>query len=94
MDSALRAQDSPEIVPGLKLRWEDTQQAYVLLYPEGVVKLNATAAEILKRCDGARTVEALIGELQHEYPDAAALEASVWRFLEVSHDNGWIRAKA
>jgi pyrroloquinoline quinone biosynthesis protein D len=91
--ATLRAGDSPEIVPSFQLRWEDTQQAYVLLYPEGVVKLNTSAAEILKRCNGDLTVAQIIEELKHQFP-GADLEPGVWRFLETSHDNGWIRVTA
>ena len=31
-----------EIRPPFLFRWEDSQHAHVLLYPEGIVKLNAT----------------------------------------------------
>ncbi len=37
-----------EIRPPFLFRWEESQQAHVLLYPEGIVKLNATGGEILK----------------------------------------------
>ena len=39
-------------------RWEATQDAHVLLYPEGIVKLNRTAGEIIELCDGRRTASA------------------------------------
>ena len=39
---------------GFRLQWEPAQKAHVLLYPEGMVKLNGSAGEILKRCDGER----------------------------------------
>jgi hypothetical protein len=55
IDAAMR----PEINPVFLFRWEDTQDSYVLLYPEGVVKLNPTAGEILKHCTG----EATLGEM-------------------------------
>jgi hypothetical protein len=38
-----------------RFQWEPAQGCHVLLYPEGMVKLNQSAGEILKRCDGART---------------------------------------
>ncbi len=46
----------PCIGPGFRLQWEPVQNAHVLLYPEGMVKLNQSAGEILKRCDGERNV--------------------------------------
>lgn len=91
--SDLQASDCIEIAPAFHFRWEESQGAYVLLYPEGVVKLNESAGEILKRCTGERSVTQIITDLQQQFPDAD-LEASVRRFLEVSHDNGWIRVKA
>ena len=76
--------------------WEDSQQAHVLLYPEGIVKLNATAGDILKRCDGSTSVVELIEQLGCDYNASAidAIRAGVLNFLEVSHAKGWIRAKA
>ena len=51
--------------PMYLFRWEPTQDSHVLLYPEGIVKLNQTAGDIIERCDGRRTVAELIAELQH-----------------------------
>jgi pyrroloquinoline quinone biosynthesis protein D len=88
------AHDRPVVHPLYLFRWEETQQAWVLLYPEGVVKLNDSAGEILKRCDG-RTVAALVSELQGEF-DAGEreVESGVYKFLEASHAKGWIRRQA
>ena len=82
--------------PTFLFRWEDSQQAHVLLYPEGIVKLNATAGDILKRCDGSTSVVELIEQLGCDYNASAidAIRAGVLNFLEVSHAKGWIRAKA
>ncbi len=50
----------PAIARGFRLQWEPAQNAHVLLYPEGMVKLNGSAGEILKRCDGSRDVDAIV----------------------------------
>lgn len=85
----------PEINPLFLFRWEDTQDSYVLLYPEGVVKLNPTAGEILKRCDGAHTVAALVDELKDLFAGSPErVETGVHKFLEVSYAKGWIRNRA
>jgi pyrroloquinoline quinone biosynthesis protein D len=65
------------------------QEAYVLLYPEGMVKLNQSAAEILKRCDGTRDIDALIDELQHTF-DAPGLGAEVRLFVAEAQRRGWL----
>ncbi len=83
------------INPMYLFRWEETQQSYVLLYPEGIVKLNETAGEIIKRCDGTLTVTELIGDLQQTYPgDDARVAEGVMKFLEVFRAKGWIRRQA
>lgn len=85
-----------EIRPPFLFRWEDSQQAHVLLYPEGIVKLNATGGEILQRCDGKTSVAELIDQLARSYnaSNIDAIRSGVLNFLEVSHGKGWIRAKA
>lgn len=74
--------------PGLRLQWEPAQEAYVLLYPEGLVKLNGPAGEILSRCDG-RSVRAVITELSNAFPEAD-LADDVLEFLAEARDKGWI----
>ncbi len=81
-----------EINPVYLFRWEEPQQAYVLLYPEGVVKVNETGAAILKLCDGINTVADLISELNDKY--ITDVTDSVNKFLEVAHAKGWIRIKS
>ena len=84
-----------EIHPQFLFRWEASQEAYVLLYPEGVVKLNQTAGEILKRCTGVLSVGSLIEELRQVFPDAGAdIGRSVCMFLEAANAKGWIRSRA
>ncbi len=51
----------PAVGRGFRLQWEPAQNAHVLLYPEGMVKLNGGAGEIMKRCDGTRPVSAIVG---------------------------------
>ncbi len=83
--------DVVEMSPLYLFRWEEPQQAYVLLFPEGVVKLNETAAAILQLCDGNKTAAEIVTDLGHKY--SADVSDSVYKFLEVSHAKGWIRAK-
>lgn len=85
-------QGTLQIAPGFRLQWEENQQAYVLLYPEGMITLNPSAGEILKRCDGSFTAEEIIADLQRQFPEAD-LQSDVHEFLEVAHDKGWIRGQ-
>lgn len=78
------------IASPFRFQWEDAQQAFVLLYPEGMVRLNSTAGTILDRCDGTRSVDDIIGELQVCYP-GAEIDNEVLEFLATALDKGWIR---
>lgn len=79
-----------KIAPTFRFQWEAAQDCYVLLYPEGMVKLSGSAGEILKHIDGRRSVADVIEALQQQFP-GAALDDDVIKFLEIAHDNGWIR---
>jgi len=89
MSSALAAK--PRIARGLRLQWEPAQNAHVLLYPEGMVQLNASAGEILKRCDGARDVAAIVVDLQQAF-EVDDLQADVLAFLELAGAQRWIES--
>jgi pyrroloquinoline quinone biosynthesis protein D len=80
----------PELVPTFRLQWEEAQNCHVLLYPEGMIKLSGSAGEILKRVDGETPVSGIINGLQTQFPDVDIAD-DVRKFLEVAHDNGWIR---
>jgi pyrroloquinoline quinone biosynthesis protein D len=88
-------QDRPLLSPMFLLRWEKTQDAHVLLYPEGVIKLNGSAAEILKRCNGETTVAGMVDELKALFVDVGAseIETGINKFLETAHAKGWIRSR-
>jgi len=92
MNETITAHVVVEMSPMYLFRWEEPQQAHVLLYPEGVVKLNETGAAILKYCDGNHSAEEIISELNQTY--STDVSESVYKFLEVSHAKGWIRIKS
>ena len=80
-----------EIAHHYRFQWEPAQEAHVLLYPEGMVKMNQSAGEILRRCDGVKTVGVIVQDLNQQFPDVDNLKADVHKFLEVAYDHGWIR---
>ncbi len=86
-------QDSYIINPTFIFRWEESQDAHVLLYPEGVVKLNDTGAIILEHCTGENTVEQMINKITEKYDGSAREQVAkgVINFLEVSNGKGWIK---
>jgi len=81
-----------ELQRHFRFQWEPAQNSFVLLYPEGVIKLSGSAGEILKRVDGKTNANGIIEQLQAQFP-GADLRADVLQFLEMAYGNGWIRSK-
>jgi pyrroloquinoline quinone biosynthesis protein D len=90
--AAFRPDDVVELNPMFLYRWEEAQQAHVLLYPEGLVKLNETAGTILGLVIEGRAVSSLVSELESRY-ETQGLEPDVLEFLAVAADKGWVRRK-
>jgi len=79
----------PVLARGLRLQWEAAQNAHVLLYPEGMIKLNASAAAIITRCDGRRTIAEVVSDLEREY-SASNLGPDVAAFLAMALERRWL----
>ena len=92
MSIELKNETILEIVPTFRVQWEEVQNCYVLLYPEGMVKLSQSAGEIMKRIDGEKTVIDIIDDISNAF-DGADIKEDVIKFLEVVYGNGWIRNK-
>ena len=73
-----------------RLQWEEAQEKYVILYPEGMVELNQSSAEILKCCDGSRALAQIISDLEEKFA-TTGLSRDITAFLEVALTNGWIQ---
>ena len=82
--------EKPKLSKLFRMQWEEAQNNYVLLYPEGMVKLNQSAAEILKRCDGERDCAAIVSDLEATF-EMQDLTADVEDFLRTANEQGWIR---
>lgn len=86
----IKATTVVKIASGYRLQWEAAQQTHVLLYPEGVVTLNASAADILSRCNGQNTLDDIVTELQFVYPDAKDLPQHINEFVNTAIGRGWL----
>ena len=82
----------PAIPSGLKLQWEPAQDAHVLLYPEGMVKLNGSAGAIMSRCDGARTLADIVADLERSY-GLTGLTADVRAFVALALEKRWLELR-
>jgi pyrroloquinoline quinone biosynthesis protein D len=80
----------PAVERGFRLQWEPAQNAHVLLYPEGMIKLNTSAGEILKRCDGATTIGDITADLERAF-SASNLSDDVMRFVAMAVERKWLK---
>ncbi len=76
--------------PMHRLQWEEVQQKDVILYPEGMVELNQSSAEILKMCDGTRNLAQIVDDLEQKFA-TSGLQNDITAFLEVALKNAWIQ---
>ncbi|HTR17507.1 MAG TPA: pyrroloquinoline quinone biosynthesis peptide chaperone PqqD [Acetobacteraceae bacterium] len=72
----------PRLAPGVRLHFDTTRNAWLLLSPERVIETEGPAHEILRRCDGTRTVGEIIDELAAIYEaERAVIEADVLEMM-------------
>ena len=83
----------PAIGSGFRFQWEPAQSAHVLLYPEGMVKLNASAGEILKRCDGEATIAEITADLERAFA-IGGLADDVMNFVSMAVAQRWLEVHA
>ena len=70
--------ERPRLAPGVRLHFDTTRGAWVLLGPERVIETEGPASEILRRCDGSRTINQIVDELAALYTaDRAEIEGDV-----------------
>jgi pyrroloquinoline quinone biosynthesis protein D len=80
------------IAHGMRLQWEPAQEAHVLLYPEGMVKLNGSAGAIMSRCDGERTLDEIVADLEHTF-GTSGLAADVNGFVAFALQKRWLELR-
>jgi pyrroloquinoline quinone biosynthesis protein D len=79
----------PRVARLYRLQWEEVQQSWVLLFPEGMVKLNQSAGEILKRCTGEATLAEIVAALEAAFA-TTGLAPEVAAFLEFATGKRWV----
>jgi pyrroloquinoline quinone biosynthesis protein D len=89
VSSTLETSSRPALKQGFRLQWEAAQNAYVLLFPEGMIKLNSSAGEIMKRCDGRATVAEITADLEQAFA-TSGLTADVVAFISMARDKQWL----
>lgn len=72
----------PRLPRGVRLKYDETRGEWLLLAPERVIKANAVAVEILKRCDGVATLDTIVDDLAAQFEtDRARIETDVSALL-------------
>ena len=74
-----------------RFQWEEAQQSYVILFPEGMVKLHGGAGEVIKLVDGKATVGDIVAALKAKFPDAEGIENDVLGMFDMAYGKVWIR---
>jgi pyrroloquinoline quinone biosynthesis protein D len=87
MNPEMHAQ--PRLAPGCRLS-EPNRQPRMLQMPERALRLNGPSLEIVERCDGSRTVQQIISELQKIYSKAEPerVEKDILGYLALLHEQG------
>ena len=74
-----------------RFQWEEAQQSYVILFPEGMVKLHGGAGEVIKLVDGKATVGEIVVALKAKFPDAEGIEKDILGMFDMAFGKAWIR---
>ena len=79
----------PRLATGARLRYDEVREEHVLLIPEGAVRLNPTAAEVLELCDGERSLDDIVGALSARY-DGADVRDDVVELVDAMAQRGLV----
>jgi pyrroloquinoline quinone biosynthesis protein D len=83
----------PALPPHIKFRHDAGRGRWHVLAPERVFEPDPIAIEILKRCDGANSVDQIASELAKEYnAPLQEILADIISMLQELSDKGVIRA--
>jgi pyrroloquinoline quinone biosynthesis protein D len=79
----------PRLVTGARLRYDEVREEHLLLIPEGAVRLNPSAAEVLALCDGERSLDDIVGALSARY-DSADVRDDVVELVDAMAQRGLV----
>jgi pyrroloquinoline quinone biosynthesis protein D len=73
-----------------RFQWEKAQDCYVILFPEGMVKLNGSAGEVLNLVNGEADVESITEILSKKFSDAPNIAKDIEGMIELALEKTWI----
>ena len=80
----------PVLVSHARLRWDDLRNQYHIVYPEGLLVLNTSAAAIVRLCDG-RSTDEIVNVLRVENVSNGETADDVVEFLMRLVQKGLLR---
>ena len=91
MENDIQYSDIYALAHHHRFQWEEAQQSYVILFPEGMVKLHGGAGEVLKRVDGKVTVGDIVTDLKAAFPDTDDIESDIIGMFDLAVGKAWLR---
>ena len=73
-----------------RFQWEKAQDCYVILFPEGMVKLNGSAGEVLNLVNGEADVESITEILSKKCSDVPNIATDIEGMIELALEKTWI----
>ena len=86
----IQSTDIYKIAAHHRFQWEKAQDCYVILFPEGMVKLNGGAGEVLNLINGESTITLITESLTKKFPDTPSLEKDIVGMIELALEKAWI----
>ncbi len=81
----LHSGSMPALPPHVRLQFDELRQKWVVLAPERVLWPDDVSVDIIKLCDGSRTLDQIVDKLADDYgAPRAEINADVGEFLQ-----GW-----
>jgi pyrroloquinoline quinone biosynthesis protein D len=77
----------PRLATGARLRYDEVREEHLLLVPEGAVRLNPSAVEVLELCDGERSLDEILEVLSERY-EGTDLSADVLVLIDGMTERG------
>jgi pyrroloquinoline quinone biosynthesis protein D len=86
----IQSADIYKIAAHHRFQWEKAQDCYVILFPEGMVKLNGGAGEVLNLINGESTITLITESLTKKFPDTPNLKKDIVGMIELALEKAWI----
>lgn len=91
MAEGIQDSDIYDIALHHRFQWEEAQDSFVILFPEGMVKLHGGAGEVMQLVNGKVSVGEIVTILKNKFPDADSIETDIIGMFEMAFGKAWIR---